>query len=200
MITDFPKIKVVLDEQLTKFSRQVLRESSPLLRGMKVHLQHEDEEHRFNTLDGAEKELPYQDQVGEFTFLRDELPTLSIPEIFKRCADAVREMASQTERETFRTIGEAVDEVGNTLKNIDPCDPQSFLAALDKIQMDFEGSRQQPVMPTLFANEETIKEFRRRFEMLTPEQRYDFEQRREAIMDRKYAEYLSREGDRKLVD
>jgi hypothetical protein len=200
MIVDFPKVKTELDEQLTKYSRQVLRESGALIRRMPVHLQHEGEEHQFNTLDGAEKELPYQDQVGEFTFSRDELPTLLIPEIFKRCADAMREMAGQIEREAFRTIGEAVDEVGNTLKGVDPCNPESFLAALDKIQMDFDGSRQQPVMPTLFADEETIKEFQRRFEALTSEQRHDLDRRREEIVDRKYAEYLSRESDRKLVD
>jgi hypothetical protein len=200
MIVDFPDIKAALDEQLSKFSRQVLRESGPLLRRIPVHLQHEGEKHQFNTLDGAEKDLPYQDQVGEFTVSRDELSTLSIPEILNRCAEAMREMAGRIEREAFRTIGDAVDEVGNTLKTQDPCSPENFLAMLDKVQIDFEGSRERPVMPTLFANPQTIKEFQRRFEALTPDQRHDLDRRREEILDRKYVEYLSREGDRKLVD
>lgn len=200
MIVDFPEIKTVLGEQLSKFSRRVLRESGPLLRRIGVHFQHEGEKHQFNTLDGAEKELPYQDQIGEFTFSRDELPTLSIPEIFKRCGDAMREMAGRIEREAFRTIGEAMDEVGNTLKTQDPCSPENFLAMLDKVQIDFEGTRERPMMPSLFANEQTIKEFQRRFDALTPEQRRDLDRRREEILDRKYVEYLSREGDRKLVD
>src|SRR5216684_8194861 len=200
MIVDFPDIKAVLDEQLTKFSRHVLREAGPLLSRVSVYHQHEGETHQFNTLDGAEKQLSYQDQVGEFTFSRDELPTLPIPEIFRRCGEAMHEMAGRIEQDAFRTIGEAVEEVGNTLRSPDPCTPENFLAGLDKIQIDFEGSRKRPVMPPLFADEETIKEFQRRFETLTPEQRYDLDRRQEEILDRKYVEYLSREGDRKLVD
>jgi len=200
MIIDFPEIKSALDEQLRRFSRRVLVESAPLIRLIPKVLQHEGETHQYNTLDGAEKQMSYDEQVGEFSFSTDELPSLSKGEIFRRCGDAMRQMAGNIERDTFQTLGREVEEVGNTLKSTDPCSPENFLAALDKVLVDFDGSRERPAMPTLFANQQTIKEFQRRFEALTPDQRYDLDRRRDEILDRKYAEYLSREGDRKLVD
>jgi hypothetical protein len=200
MIVDFPTVKQRLNKLIVQLVAERIKSSVPLMKMVGVRRQHEGQVLDYNTMDGDRKTMEYLEHSFSVSFDHSEFETLTIADVAERLVNGALEMASSIERSALDTINSAADEVGNVVKSADITDPENLLRMLETVQVEFKGSRAHPEMPTLMAHPTTIAEFRRRFEAMTEEEVQDHLRRREAILDRKYAEYISREDNRKLVD
>jgi hypothetical protein len=201
MIVDFTEVKKRIDKLVVGLVGEQIKSSVPLMKMVGVRHQHEGEVLDYNTMDGGDrKTMEYLQHSFNVSLDSAEFETLTIPDVVTRLLNGALEMASSIESSALDAINAATDEAGNVVKSADIADPENLLRLLDAVQVDFKGSRSQPDMPTLVAHPTTIAELQRRIEALTDEQRNDLLRRREEILDRKYAEYVSRENNRKLVD
>lgn len=200
MIVDFPAVKTRLYKNLVAFTGRQMKEAFPLIDLVGVKRQHEGEVLDFNTMDGQQKQMQYLEHSFQTVFQGDEFETLTIPDIFERFRVGAMEMAASMAQAARDAINTATEEVGNVVKTPDMTDPENLLTMLETVQVDFKDSRDQPEMPTLWADPQSIDGLQRRIAAMTDEEKQDHLRRREEILDRKYAEYLSRENDRKLVD
>lgn len=200
MIVDFPEVKTRLYKNLLAYTGRQMKSAFPLMDLVGVKRQHEGKVLDYNTMDGQQKQMQYLEHSFQTVFQGDEFETLTIPDIFERFRVGAMQMAASIAQTARETITTATEEVGNVLKNGDMTDPENILTMLETVQVDFNGSREHPKMPTLWADPQSIEGLQRRFAAMSDEERQDYLRRREEILDRKYAEYVSRENDRKLVD
>ena len=73
--------------------------------------------------------------------------------------------------------------------------------AMEKMYVDFEDDdRAKPSKPSLFVGPEAFEKLKESEANATQEDIEKFKKREEEILDKKYAEYMEREGKRKMVD
>ena len=200
MIVDFPAVKMRLYKNLVAYAGRQMREAFPLIDLVGVKRQHEGEVLDYNTMDGQQKQMQYLEHSFKTEFQGGDFETLTIPDIFERFRVGAMEMAASIAQAARDAVNTATEEVGNVVKTRDMTDPENLLTMLETVQVDFKDSREHPEMPTLWADAQSIEGLQRRFAAMTDEEKQDHLRRREEILDRKYAEYVSRESNRKLVD
>ena len=200
MIVDFPSEKQKADERLHFESRIQLRRASPFLSMIKWHFQHEGETASYTTIDGELRESSYSVSEATVSDSVAEIPEMTVDDIRGRVAAGVADVASQTARGAFATLGEEIERAGNLLQVADPFSPGAYLQMLDRTDVDFDEARDKPELPQLIAHPSQQARLRERWSAMTADELNDFKRRVEEILDRKYAEYVSRENARTLVD
>lgn len=199
MIVDFPDLKAELNEWLRAASREQIR-SSPFLRMIRRHIQHEGDGLTYSTMDGDVRTMNYDLIEETVSTTPSEMAAMSRQEVLKMVLEAGESVARQATQNAFDTLNREIDAVGNTVASSDPTNPEAFLAVLERVHIDFDDSRDKPQMPTLVCHPSKAAELQQRWEALSPAERSEYERRKQEILDRKYAEYVSRENRRALVD
>ena len=93
-----------------------------------------------------------------------------------------------------------IERVGNSIQVADPLSTEAYLQALDKVLVDFDDTRDKPELPQFVGHPSHRARLEAQWEAMTTEEWAQFNTRVGEILDRKYAEYVSRENARKLVD
>ena len=120
--------------------------------------------------------------------------------LYRATTTAAEQMAASLRRAAVDTMVAATESSGNIVHTTDVGDPGNLLRMLAAIPIDFSGGSRASPQFQMMIDRDGLAELDRRFTAMTDEQRLDHFRRREEILDQKYAEYLSRENDRKLVD
>jgi hypothetical protein len=199
MIVDFPEVKTRLYKMIGEVVLGHVKSSFPLIRLLGVRRQHEGEVHDYSTSDGDRRRMEYLQHSFGVSFDQSEFETLTPNDVVSRMLGAAEQMAASLRQATVDTLVAATESTGNVLNSPDRADPENLLRMIENTPVDFNGSRANPQAQFIF-DSDTLAEINRRFIAMTEEQRQDHFRRREEILDRKYAEYLSREDNRKLVD
>ncbi|MGK2885620.1 MAG: hypothetical protein ACSLE8_12740 [Rhodococcus sp. (in: high G+C Gram-positive bacteria)] len=199
MVVDFPALKSELNDWLAAVSRAQLRSAS-LLGMFPRHIQHEGENFTYSTVDGSLRSMDYTKIEESITTTAADIAAMSRHDLVKLTLSVMESVATQATQASFDAINREVEAVGNTVRTADPTGPDALLAVLVKIQIDFDDTRDRPQLPTMVCHPSRVAELQARWDSLTADQKLEFEQRREAILDRKYEEYVSRENNRTLVD
>jgi hypothetical protein len=200
MIVDFVSIKEKLHQGINLFLRAEVKKRSPFLSLVGSHLMHEGDEHSYETVDKQEKRMEFQKAETRFSLTRDEMSKITFPEILKKMEDSAEDMARQMEGGAFQTIAQEIDKVGNTIPGNPAYSPEALLQGLEMIDIDFDDARDKPRMPTVFIHPSQWEKFKEQDAKMTEEQHKELERKQQAILDKKYEEYVAREGKRKLVD
>jgi hypothetical protein len=196
---DFPEVKTRLYKKMGQAVLARVKSSFPLIRLLGMRRQHEGEVHDYTTTDGERKTMEYLEHSFGVSYDQSEFETLTPNDILSRMLIAAELMANSLRQAMVDSLTAATESTGNVLKTPDLADPENLLRMIERTPVDFKGSRANPQAHFMF-DSATLAEIDRRFSAMTEEQRQDHFRRREEILDRKYAEYLSREDDRKLVD
>lgn len=199
MIVDFPILKADLDRRLRLQSRAAIR-SAPFLGAIRWHFQHEGDRAKHTNMNGEEQDITYREAQETVAVTREDIAQMTAADVHARMIEAATSVAQQTTRGALEDLSVEITRAGNSMSVQDPASPEAFLAMLDRISIDFDDAREHPQMPTLFAHPSQQAKVEAHWNSMTAEQRADFEARKEAILDRKWAEYVSRENNRKLVD
>jgi len=199
VIVDLPVLKADLDRRLRLQSRAAIR-STPFLGAIGWHFQHEGDRAKHTNMDGEEQDITYREAQETVAATREDISQMTAADVHARMMDAARSVAQQATRGAFQDLSAEIDRAGNTMSVQDPTSPEAFLAMLERISIDFDDARDRPHMPTLVAHPSQQTKVAAHWNGMTADQRADFEARKEAILDRKWAEYVSRENNRKLVD
>lgn len=201
MIADFPKIKETLHKQMDFSLREEVRRRAPVVSMIGHHFLHEGDKSSYETVDRQTKVVDFQKGESKFSVTRDEMSKMTIMDVAKKIQDMAEELAGQMEGRLFQTITEEVEKIGNVVQNNPPLSPDTLLQALEKIEIDFQDdSRDKPVLPTLVTGPELAEKAKNQMDNITLEEKELFDEKMKKILDKKYDNFLAREGKRKLVN
>jgi hypothetical protein len=194
MIADFIEIKQRLDRHFRVLSREVLVKMIPLAAMIPTTIQHEGHQTQH-----GERRTDYEETTSTVEFFRDAVPGMTLAEVERMVIASAQEVAAQVERGMFKTLESTARERGQMHEGA-PLTPHTFLDALERMEVDFDEDREKPRFPTIFAGPAGIANLEKAMASMSPEESAAHEERKRVILDRKYAEYLSREDDRRLAD
>lgn len=197
MIVDFPQIKARLNRLVNLHLMRVHKQQVGILNEIRNHALHEGDAAKYQTVDNEEREVDLQLLTSKFEVTWEEIRDLKIIDVFAFYEKMSAEIANQQQKAFFRQIDDEVDnKFDGSLQN----PSELFLEALRTIHVDFDEVRERPRMPTIIVHPTTGQKLKQHFESMSPEQIAEHETETQTILDRKYEEYLLREGNRKLVD
>lgn len=147
--------------------------------------------------DGQTDETELKQASAETSVRLDEVPNLSFQDRLTKLDEAAREMARQISAHAFGQINEAVERVGNVIKNGGkPLTPDVLLKVYEKIHLDFDvdGNPCELTMVIPPGMEQRAKEA---LEKLHHDPEYS--KRYKEIINKKWMEWRDRETARRLV-
>jgi hypothetical protein len=201
MIVDFIEVKRGLEKTAHLFLRAEIRKRMPFVSQLGVVPQHEGSDASYETVDRQVQELEYQLTTSEpVTLTRDEMVRISLAEVEQLLLRLADDLAHKIERTALEKMGQILEETGNTVVESGPLGPESFLRSLEVMHVDFDDVRDRPHIPSIVLHPRTFEKLKERTDMMSREELDAIERRRQAILDKKYEEYVSRENNRKLVD
>ncbi len=201
MIVDFPTIKENLHKGMDIFLREEVKRRAPFIAMVGSHFMHEGDKSSYETVDREKKTVDFQRGESKFTLTREEMNKMTIQDIIQKIQASAEDLAGQMERHAFQKLSETIEKSGNIIPGNPPFSPDAFLKGLEMIEIDFEDdSRDKPHLPTLIMHPNLAKKAMEQEEKMTPEEKAVFDEEKKKIMDKKYDDFLAREGKRKLVD
>lgn len=199
MIADFVAVKKRLYQFLNIVMVAEMKKHAPLMAMSQHHVIHEGDASSYETVSHETKELDLQEAQASFSLTRDEMGAITFQEVIGKMCSCAADMARQIEQRAFKTIDEVVASTGNTVVASE-FGLGAMLEMLEKIQIDFDDTREKPSMPSMLLSPEMIRKLQEADRAMTEEARREFETKKEAVLDRKFEEYAARERKRKLVD
>jgi cytochrome c556 len=198
MLPDFPKEKKLL----AKFWNEYLARKNRKLLGVFATIPsfkiHEGDRWKISRSDGTESEQPYEEMSSMFTIELSEVPSLTHEKIRAKLDAVAEDAARQMHQSIFREILQVTAQVGNIVDaKGKPFTKESFLEALEKIDMEFSPDGQL-IHPAIIMPPEVWKENEAKFTEW--EQDKEFTARHEKIINEKREKWIAREALRKLVD
>lgn len=201
MLADFPEEKKVIKKMVDTVLQQKVKQNAPLLNlinrkslheGNKMGVLHADGRHVVNDLQHAQ---------SEFSVAQQDIPTMKAEDLLAKVSTVAEDMASQIERGLFKTLNESITESGNVINGNPELSPESILVALEMIAVDFEDDdRAKPVKPSLIAAPAAVEKLMEHEAKSTQAEKDAYLKKEEAILDKKYEEYLEDLKSRKIVD
>lgn len=199
MLPDFPKLKTEIKQ---KYLMKVFREGrleDTLLSRVKSYLQHEGQGGSYQTVDGAVKLKDFEKFENNYEITVEDVVEKPFEEILDKFYKMGNEVASVMAKYSFRKIGEAVDEVGNSIDAAGkPWSPELFLEAIDKITIDFDLETGKPELPTIYIHPDQAESVKKMISVAEADEEH--KKKFEVIIERKRGEWRDREAARKLVD
>lgn len=201
MIVDFTSIKFKLDRIAHSHLKFVLKREEGFLGQMRLHIFHEGHgEYSFQTVDN--ETIEQEDELIESSFgiPNEKLKDLKLHEVLQLIENLGVEMAKKRAEMAIKRMNEAIDRVGNVVVGENKSFAENSLAMLEKVQIDFDESRDKPSLPTILVHPSTAEKLKAEEKSMSIEDKLSYEQKQEEILNRKYEEYVLRESNRKLVD
>jgi len=201
MIIDFQAAKSKLNIFIDAYLRSKIKEKAPFLASLKHSQIKEGDKSYYETEQRINKEIKLQSASGDFSITNAEIKTITLEEILIKVDAVADSMARQMEGGLFKETFEAIEKVGNIIAGNPKLSSEAILQGLEKVQVNFiDDDRSKPHNHTIVAHPNAIRQLLEEGKNQTQEEKLDFERRREVILDKKYEEYMEREGKRKLVD
>ena len=201
MITDFIAIKKELHKNFNISLRDEIRKRTPFIQSLNKNMQHEGSRMSYQTYERNEKEMDFKMAKSEFSATREEMSTMTFEDIKNKIVSMAEDFAKQMEGGMFADIFKELESTGNTIDGNPELSPEAILKALEKIYIDFEDDdRSKPSRPSLFVGPEAFAKLKESEAKATQEDMEKFKEREKEILDIKYAEYMEREGKRKMVE
>lgn len=133
---------------------------------------------------------------NEFSIKYDEVPQLTLIDIFNKLDPVAQEMASAMANQLYGTVTEATHRTGNVVQGKGKITPDAILEVLDKIEIVFNENG-QPQMPQIHYHPdatETLSEA-----LIRLENEVEYREKLEEIISEKRRLWRVREASRKLV-
>jgi hypothetical protein len=201
MIVDFVQIKRKLSIAADNFVMAEAKKHMPLVSQIQIVMKHEGDEASYETVDKEVNDIDFVPVMSETKPLtREEMAQLSMGDIEQLLAKLAEDFARKSERFALQRMGEILNAAGQTFNENKPFDNESVVDDLEKIQIDFDDTRDKPHLPSIVLSPDTLRRLKDEKEKMSEEEIHNLEIRRQRILDLKYEEYVSRENNRKLVD
>jgi len=202
MIVDFTRIKNKLNKIANGHYKFILSKEQSFVGEFAVHLAHEG--HGLFSYQSIDNETTERDSVHIESVLPgislEQLKNLKLPDVLEMFENLAIDMAKQKKVFALQRLTEETEKTGNFLDATNESFADSSLAMLEMLSVEFDETRDAPRLPTLLLHPTTAQKLRKEEESMSEQDIHNYEQRQADILDRKYEEYVLREGNRKLVD
>lgn len=201
MIVDFTPIKVKLDKIAHAHLKFVLKREGGFLNQIKLHIFHEGHgEYSYQTVDNETIEQSNELFESSFDIPKQNIKNIKIHEVLQLFENLGIGMAKKRAEFALKRINDSIEKVGNVVEGHNMTFAESSLAMLEKVQIEFDDTRDKPSLPTMLVHPSTSEKLREEEKSMSKEDKIIYEQKQAEILDRKYEEYVLRESNRKLVD
>lgn len=197
MIFDFPEIKAKFEKQANIHLRQKIYEKAPLISNIGKRYQHEGKGMQYETKEGTKKTVEYKQFETTTTIKREDVRSLKLPQIVQQLEEMAEEFAADMERTAFDSLNKELESAGQTM-GAKPFTHDTFLEALDKLEIDFDEATKQPLLPKLYVGPELAKQLAK--EMPEWEKNEEYSKKYNDLIKKKYDEWLLRKNDRELAE
>lgn len=200
MIVDFIRLKGRLDKFAFGHLAGVHARDGSFLNLMRRFTIHEGDKSSYQTVDNETVPLNMEQVESVINIPNNDLSKLRFHEVIDIYERMASELLEKKQKQTLQQINDTVEAIGNTVDAKGRSFQESTLEMLEKLHIDFDEVREKPEMPTMIVNPATWEKLRAEEAATTEEERAEHERRQSEILDRKFEEYVLREGNRKLVD
>lgn len=198
MLPDFPNEKEQVADVLLDFFKKRMQGYMVPFDKVRRYFHHEGHQHEVVTVDNIATKGGYAEISSSFTISLDRIQEMPPEEVLRELDKSAQNMAGEAKKHAYKTIGEAVERVGNVVSaQGQPLTAEKWLEAFEKIEIDFDEGG-EPIMPTMVVGPELGRKLRD----LLPQWESDVRVRRhfEDIIERKRLDWRDREARRRLAD
>ncbi len=198
LLPDFPSVKKEIKKVATERLRRTVYRETTLLSRMRKSQSHEGDSFTIHRLDGTVQKSRYRETAVELTIDKKDLTSLTPKALAEKIDKAAQEMAEKTSKMIFGKLREIISESGQVHDaKGKPLSPDTFLEALEMIDIDFD-EKGDPSGLTVLVGPELWERIRQK----APDWEADpeFKRRHSELMRRKREAWRDRENRRKLVD
>lgn len=197
MLPDFPKIKRRRSQKFMRVVAKELRKRTPLFRGIRSFRQHEGDTLKYDTIQGEQVDLSYNQVGASLEILATGLVSMSNAEYIEKAKSMARELATGQTRQFFKVVDQNCNEAGNSFKVGPELTPENILEGWSRIDFDFDENR-SPKFPTIVAGPEDCQSFNN---MMTKAMNDPvFISKLDELLTQKWMDWRDREANRKLVE
>lgn len=201
MIVDFIEIKEKLHTITNILLREEIKRRAPFIGSIGSRYLHEGDKHMVGTVEQDKSELEMKRGKSSFYLSREEMSKITFLEIVEKIKESAEEMAGQMERGAFQTLTEEMEKHNRNIPGNPPFSPEAFLKGLEMIDIDFaDDDPQKPHLPTLVMHPDLAQKAKEQEESMTPEEKARFDEEMKKIIEKKYQDFMKREGGRKIID
>jgi hypothetical protein len=197
MLSDFPKIKRKLQEGMTQYLQDLVRQD-PLLSQIKHEHHFEGNRMSMKTENGVQESSGYKEISGGLQIKKEDIITKGPGAFIENIQKMAEEIQKKQVKFVLNDIKEITDKTGHVVNGKgQPFTFELFMELFKKIWIDFDDQG-NPYFPTLVISPEMgvkIKDKLKEWES-NPEYRKKFEE----LIEQKRKEWNDRESHRKLVD
>jgi hypothetical protein len=191
----YPKLKMALEEWFLEVFEDASRSALGVFNQSPRFRQHEAASHRFDTIDGHEKVMEFQEISAEISLTPSELPGMSLDDILRLLIESGRSFGQKQAEYHFGQIEKITTETGNVVSG--PLTHETLLSTLEKLSVTFDDQGNVN-MPTIVIHPDMAA----RLKELAKEGDEDpaVKTRLNEIFARKKEAWLEEQNSRKLVD
>jgi hypothetical protein len=195
MIADFVDIKDSLDKFANTYYRGAVYQNAPFIANISRHIQHEGKIIKYQTQNGQDHILTLREISAQTNIKDKDVKTLSLIDVLKKFGEMAKEMAQKMEIPVFKMMEDMAEAGGNVVSNAD-FTPDTVLKALEKLDIDF-NEQGKPIMPSMVISPELFKSIQGKLPGWEAD--LSIQKQFNAIIKKKYEDWVRRKNDRKLV-
>lgn len=194
MLPDFPVVKARRKQLIERAARSKALEKHPVLVQLPSRVIPEGDDWRAKTVDGREDPGGFHHIEGAVSVKSSEMPEMSDEKWVDRLVDhAIGEMYNQQMKGFIQKLDQVTKATGNVVDAVGRDLDTAILDVLGRLPMTFDDEG-RPEHPTMLVGKQVYDR------LLAMEPSDEFNQKREALVERKRLEWRAEQADRKLVD
>jgi len=196
MLPDFPLIKAEIKTRLNSWFRNALK-GDPLLQIFKEVRHFEGNEFSIHKDGKSVRNTPYTEASSVIPVDRNDVISNGVDAYFGKVIDMLEEISNQKAKMLIDVLDKAAGKTGNIIKGEGPFTPETYFAALEKIDVAFDENG-EPIPVSMLVAPQVAREI----EEHLPEwlENVEYKKKYDEIIRKKKKEFNDRESDRKLVD
>ncbi len=196
MLPDYPRVKTDLAAFLEDFLRQRVEVHLGPLGEIPRERVPEGDGHALERPTGEVTDVPFEELRSGFSVKTAEIPTLSLQAVLEKFDQAAQELADQMVKNMYKSIHQAVEQVGNTVSAKGRLSAETILEMLARISIDFSPDG-KPQLPQIHLPPNLADTMQRALAEL--EENQVLKKQFLGLIQEKKEEWRAREASRKLV-
>ena len=196
MLPDLPKLKIEFRKRLTRHFSRLVNGKLGIINEAPRQTLREGNRMRTVRADGSVSEDGLKLASAEMRIGMDDIPTMSAADLLQRLDGMAEDMARQMSEHFFRSVGETLDEAGQSVDfKGRRLSGEAILAMYEKMQFDFDREG-RPRLPSVIVSPGKATAMSAALDELQYE---PLKGRFEELILRKWVDWRDREASRKLV-
>ncbi len=200
MIPDFPKAKEKLRIFVDISIRQEIKTKSPLLAMVPKQSLYEGDKTGVLYEDGTHSVEHLNEASSKMSISSKQMRNMSSEDVLTMFSDMSADVANQIEGDAIQAIAKSMADSGNIV-NVSEVGPDIILKGMENVKIYFHNDdRNKPSEQSLIVHPTVSKRLMEIEKKQTPQEKAEFDRKKEEILDKKFEEHMADVKSRKIID